>query len=395
MALLFWGCVAYVLYAYAGFPLLTILRGRLRPRPYRHAEIEPSVSLLVAAYNEVGVIEDRIRNALELDYPPERLEIVVASDGSDDGTNEIVRRYANGRVRLLELGRVGKAAALNAAVDAASGEVLVFSDANSIFRADAIRALVGPLADADVGGVAGNQVYLSPEAGDASVVGEQQYWNFDRSLKLAQSSAGSVTGATGAIYAIRRSLFQPIRADVNDDLLTSLRVIAQGYRLVFAPEAVAYEPVVESAAQTFSRRVRVMARGLRCVVVMRELLDPRRYGFFAFQLLSHKLLMRTTVIPLGILAVTSGLLWNHGLFYRVAAVGEAVFYLLGVVGILFADRSVAKWKPLALPAYFCLINAAAARAIWQLLSGEKHERWEPDRPAPTRPITPRSGRTRA
>jgi len=116
MTLLFWGCAAYVVYAYVGFPLLTILRGRFRPRPYRRAEIEPSVSLLVAAYNEAGVIEDRIRNALALDYPPERLEIVVASDGSDDGTNEIVRRYANGRVRLLELGRVGKAAALNAAI---------------------------------------------------------------------------------------------------------------------------------------------------------------------------------------------------------------------------------------------------------------------------------------
>jgi cellulose synthase/poly-beta-1,6-N-acetylglucosamine synthase-like glycosyltransferase len=382
MTVLFWGCAAYVAYAYVGFPLLTILRGRLRPRPYRHAEIEPSVSLLVAAYNEAEVIEDRIRNALELDYPPERLEIVVASDGSEDGTNEIVRRYANGRVRLLELGRVGKAAALNAAVEAASGEVLVFSDANSIFRRDALRALVGPLADDEVGGVAGNQVYLSQEAGDASVVGEQQYWNFDRSLKVAQSSAGSVTGATGAIYAIRRSLFKPIRADVNDDLLTSLRVVAQGYRLVFAPDAVAYEPVVGSAAQTFSRRVRVMARGLRCVVVMRELLDPRRYGFFSLQLLSHKLLMRTAVIPLVLLAISTGVLWNHGLLYWAAAIGQAVFYALGVAGILLARRRVAKWKLLAFPAYFCLVNAAAAKAIWQLFSGETHERWEPDRSTP-------------
>ena len=382
MTIVFWICVAYLAYVYAGFPLLVILRGRVRPRPYRRADIEPEVSLVVAAHNESKVIEDKLRNALGLDYPPERLEIVVASDGSDDGTNEIVRPYVNGRVRLLELDRVGKAAALNAAVESADGEVLVFSDANSILDRAAVRALVRPFADPEVGGVAGNQVYLSPDAGDASVVGEQQYWDFDRSLKQAQSAAGSVTGATGAIYAIRRSLFHPIRPDVNDDLLTSLRVVAQGYRLVFAPDAVAYEPVVESAAQTFSRRVRVMARGLRCVLVMRELLDLRRYGFFSVQLLSHKLLLRTAVVPLALLAVANALLWNDGLLYRVTLIGQVAFYGLGAAGILLAQLRVARWKLLALPAYFCLVNAAAAKAIWQLLRGRKLERWEPDRAGP-------------
>jgi cellulose synthase/poly-beta-1,6-N-acetylglucosamine synthase-like glycosyltransferase len=374
--------------------LLLLVRGRLRPRPFKRADIEPTVTLVVAAYNEAGVIENKVKNALDLDYPADRLDMVVASDGSDDGTNEIVRRYVNGRVRLLELGRVGKAAALNAAVEAADGDVVLFSDANSILDRGAVRALVSPLADPEVGGVAGNQVYLSPESGDASVVGEQQYWDFDRMLKQAQSTAGSVTGATGAIYAIRRPLFRPVRADVNDDLLTSLRVIAQGYRLVFAPDAIAYEPVVETASQTFSRRVRVMARGLRCVVVMRELLDPRRYGFFAVQLLSHKLLMRTAVIPLVLLAFWTVLLWNYGWFYRAALFAQVAFYALGGLGILFADRRIAKWKPFAFPAYFCLVNAAAGKAIWQLLRGEKHERWEPDRPDTTR-VTPRSGRTRA
>jgi intracellular septation protein A len=125
-----------------------------------------------------------------------------------------------------------------------------------------------------------------------------------------------------------------------------------------------------------------MARGLRCVVVMRELLDPRRYGFFSLQLLSHKLLMRTAVIPLALLAVSNALLWNQGLIYRLALIGQAVFYLLGTLGILLADRGFARWKPFALPAYFSLINAAAAKAIWQLLRGERHERWEPDRVGP-------------
>jgi len=380
--LVFWGCLLLLVYVYFGFPLLLLLRSRLYPRPYRIGSETPTVSVVIAARNEEGVIGSRVENLLQVDYPESKLEILVASDGSDDGTNEIVRRYANGRVRLLELDRVGKAAALNAAVGTAAGEVLVFSDANSMFRADAVRQLVGPLADPEVGGVAGNQVYLSPEQGDASVVGEQQYWNFDRSLKLAQSSAGSVTGATGAIYAIRRALFRPMRPDVNDDLLTSLRIVAQGYRLVFAPEAVAYEPVVETASQTFKRRVRVIARGLRCIVVMRELLDPRRHGFFSLQLLSHKLLLRTAALPLGLLAVVSGLLWNHGTVYRAAAIGQAGFYALGALGIAFADRRIAKLKLVAFPAYFCLVNAAAAKAIWELVRGETLERWEPDRSGP-------------
>jgi cellulose synthase/poly-beta-1,6-N-acetylglucosamine synthase-like glycosyltransferase len=374
---LFWGCLAYLAYVYVGFPLLTVLRGRLRPRPYDRKRIEPKVSIVIAAHNEADVIEDKIESVLGLDYPPERLEVVIASDGSDDGTDEIVSRAANGRVRLLALDRVGKAAALNAAVDAAEGDVLVFTDANSILSKQAVRELVEPLADPAIGGVAGNQVYFKPTSGDSSVVGEQQYWNFDRILKQAQSAAGSVTGATGALYSIRRGLFRPVRADVNDDLLTSLRVIEQGYRLVFAPKAVAYEHVVETASQTFSRRVRVMARGLRCVVVMRELLDPRRYGFFSIQLLSHKLLLRTAVIPLVLLAAWNAVLWNHGWFYRAALIAQGCFYLLGLLGIVFADRRFAKWKPFAIPAYFVLINAAAAKAIWQLLRGEKHERWTP------------------
>jgi cellulose synthase/poly-beta-1,6-N-acetylglucosamine synthase-like glycosyltransferase len=390
----FWGCVLTLVYTYAGFPALLLLRSRVRRRPFRRTPETPQVSVVIAARNEAAVIGSRVENLLALEYPQAQLEIVVASDGSDDGTNEIIKRVGGDRVRLLELGRMGKAAALNAAVEATRGDVLVFSDANSVFRTDAVRMLVAPLADPEVGGVAGNQVYLSTDAGDASVVGEEQYWNFDRSLKFAQSEAGSVTQATGAIYAIRRSLFRPIRADVNDDMLTSLRVVEQGYRLVFEPEAVAYEPVPESAGATFSRRVRIMVRGLRCVVVMRGLLDPRRYGFFSLQFLSHKLLLRTAVIPLVLLVIANGVLWSHGLLYQVTAVGQLAFYSLGVLGIALGDRKVAKAKPVALPAYFCLINAAAATAIWRLLRGDSHTAWEPDR-GPGRWITPRSGRTRA
>jgi cellulose synthase/poly-beta-1,6-N-acetylglucosamine synthase-like glycosyltransferase len=382
MTVLFWTCVGYVLYVYALFPLLVLLRGRVARKPYACGAVTPSVTVVIAARNEEASIGERIENLLSLDYPPELLDVVIASDGSDDRTDDIVRRGTNGRVRLVAPGRVGKPEALNAAVRRATGEVLVFSDANSVFRADAIRQLVAPLADPAVGGVAGNQVYLPPGAGDgdASVVGEQQYWDLDRSLKRAESDAGSVSGATGAIYAIRRELFTPLRGDVsNDDLLESLGVVVQGRRLVFAPDAIAYEHVAETTRITFERRVRVMVGGFRCLWVLRRLMNPFRHGFFAVQLLTRKVLLRTMVIPLAALSILAPLLWSEGLVYRLAVVGEIEFYVLAVLGVLLRDAPTGKKRMFALPAYFCLVNVASAKALLQMARGERYERWEPQR----------------
>jgi cellulose synthase/poly-beta-1,6-N-acetylglucosamine synthase-like glycosyltransferase len=382
MTVLFWACVGYVLYVYALFPVLVLLRGRVARSPYARAAVTPTVSVVIAARNEEASIGRRIDNLLSLDYPQDLLDVVIASDGSEDRTDEIVRSFESARVTLVAPGRVGKPEALNAAVDAATGEVLVFSDANSVFRADAIRRLVAPLADASVGGVAGNQVYLPPDSGDASVVGEQQYWDLDRALKRAESDAGSVSGATGAIYAIRRSLFTRLRRDVsNDDLLESLGVVAQGTRLVFEPDAVAYEHVAETTRVTFERRVRVMVGGFRCLWVMRGLMNPFRHGFFAIQLLTRKVLLRTMVIPLAALSVLAPLLWTHGLVYRLAVVGEIEFYVLAVLGVVLRDAPSGKKRIFALPAYFCLVNVASAKALLQMVRGERYERWEPARPA--------------
>jgi cellulose synthase/poly-beta-1,6-N-acetylglucosamine synthase-like glycosyltransferase len=382
MTVLFWACVGYVLYVYALFPVLVLLRGRVARSPYARAAVTPAVSVVIAARNEEASIGRRIDNLLSLDYPQDLLDVVIASDGSEDRTDEIVRSFESARVTLVAPGRVGKPEALNAAVDAATGEVLVFSDANSVFRADAIRRLVAPLADASVGGVAGNQVYLPPDSGDASVVGEQQYWDLDRALKRAESDAGSVSGATGAIYAIRRSLFTRLRRDVsNDDLLESLGVVAQGTRLVFEPDAVAYEHVAETTRVTFERRVRVMVGGFRCLFVMRRLMNPFRHGFFAIQLLTRKVLLRTMVIPLTALSVLAPLLWTHGLVYRLAVVGEIEFYVLAVLGVVLRDAPSGKKRIFALPAYFCLVNVASAKALLQMARGERYERWEPARPA--------------
>ena len=379
--LAFWGAASTLAITYVGFPALTALRAQLVRRPVRVADITPSVSVVIAARNEAGMIGPRIDNLLALDYPPDRLEIVVASDGSTDGTDEIVASYADRGVRLVSPGRVGKGAALGAAVAAASGDILVFSDANSRCAPGAVRALVRPLADPSVGGVAGNQVYLDADGGSDHAAGERGYWDLDRLIKRAQSASGSVTSGTGAIYAIRRELFEPIPEGVTDDMLNTIRVVDRRLRLVFAEDAVAYESVAPSSALEFDRKVRIMTRSFSCLLVMRRLFDPRRTGFYAAQLFWHKVLLRATAVPLAALLVTAPLLWRHGLVYRVATIGQAVSYALAAAGLLLGDRPAARSKPLAVPAYYVLVNTAAVRAAWNLVRSAGIDRWEPRRAA--------------
>jgi glycosyltransferase involved in cell wall biosynthesis len=376
---LFWSASGVLAYTYVVFPLVVLLRAALRPRPHRTADVTPSVTMVIAARNEAASIGAKLENLLSLDYPSDRLQVVVASDGSDDGTDEIVGAYADRGVRLVSVPRVGKALALDAAVAQATGDVLVFSDANSIYAPDALRALVRPFADPLVGGVAGDQRYLGAIDTDAIASGERSYWDLERRLKAAESLSGNVISATGAIYAIRRSLVRPVAPGVTDDFFTSTGVIAQGFRLVFAADAVAYEPVSKTAEIEVGRKVRVMSRGLRGVLLRRDLLDPRRHGFYALQLFTHKVLRRTMALPLLTIAVTSPLLWRRGGLYRAATVGQTAFYALGAAGILLAGRPLGRRKVLALPAFFTLVNVASLRAVWNVLRGRQIDRWEPRR----------------
>jgi glycosyltransferase involved in cell wall biosynthesis len=385
--LLFWAASALIGFTYVGFPVLVALRARLAPRPHATADITPAVSVIIAAHEEVGHIGRRVDNLLAQDYPADRLEIVVASDGSTDGTAAAARRD-DPRVVVLDLPRVGKAEALNAAVGRSTGEILVLSDANTSFAPDAIRALVRSFADPAVGGVAGDQVYLPrgsdpATAGDAVGVGESSYWDLDRRMKLDESLGGNVISATGAIYALRRELFRPVPDGVTDDFVTSTRVVAQGRRLVFEPDARAFEPVAPSSRQEYRRKVRIMTRGLRGVVVARELLDPRRFGFYAVQLATHKVLRRLMAIPLVVIALTSPRLWSGGALYRLATLGQVAVYGLGALGIALRERPLGRNKLLALPAFFVLVNVAALHALANLVTGRRIARWQPDRaPAP-------------
>lgn len=377
---LFWTAVAALVYGYVGYPLLVGIAGRLRSRAVRHAQVTPSITVIIAAHNEQAVIRERLENALAVDYPVGKLEIVVASDGSTDATASIVREYATRGVRLLDLPRHGKIPALNAAVVHASGEILVFSDANIHFHPQVLRMLARNFADPEVGGVAGNCSYKLPAEGESSSRGEGLYWRYDLWLKRMESRTGSVVSAHGGLYALRRDLYRPpAEPFVTDDFAISTAVIEQGRRLVFDQDAIAHELAVAQAGREFRRKVRLMTRAWRSVAMMRSLLNPARFGFYSVVFFSHKVLRRLLPLALVVLFVCSMMLAGTGDVYRLAAIGQLAFYGLAVVGALTRRLQLGRLKVVYVPFYFCIANGAALIALGRFLSGQKIGIWEPQR----------------
>ena len=377
---IFWGSLAVLLYVYAAFPALVALVGRWRRRQVRRQPITPSMSLIIAAYNEQDVIATRIENALALDYPSPALEIIVASDGSDDATEAIVASYARHGVRLLRLPRRGKSYALNAAVARASGAILVFSDANTLYDRQALRQLARNFADPEVGGVAGRKIYSVRTGSDSSSHGEHLYWSYDTWLKQMESLTGSIVAADGAIYAIRHDLYRPLtHAAVTDDFALSTAVIEQGYRLVFEGEACAYEMALPAAGPEFQRKVRLMTRGLRGVILRKRLLNPWRYGFYALVLFSHKVLRRLVPAFLLLLLATSLLLSGRAPLYSGVAAAQLVFYGLAATGYILRQTPVGQQKWFYIPFFYCLANAAALVALIKLMRQDRIELWQPQR----------------
>jgi cellulose synthase/poly-beta-1,6-N-acetylglucosamine synthase-like glycosyltransferase len=379
-AVAFWLALASLVYTYAGFPLLVVLVGTVRRRSVQTRPITPTMSLVIAAYNEADGIAQRLDNALTLDYPAEALEIIVASDGSSDATEAIVASYVPRGVRLLRLPRRGKLSALVDAVQLATGEILVFSDANTVVGHAALRALARNFADPAVGGVAGHTSYRLEPGSESSSRGESLYWRYDTWLKEMESRAGSVVSAHGGLYALRRELFRaPRDFAVTDDFFISTCAVESGCRLVFERDALAWEVAVPKAQREFSRRVRLMTRGLRGVMLRRDLLNPARYGFYAVVLFSHKVARRLVPVALLILLGSSLLLSPRGGPYRAAAIGQLVFYVLAGAGWLTRAHAVGQHRLLYVPFYYCMANTAAMVAIANLLRGERIERWQPQR----------------
>jgi cellulose synthase/poly-beta-1,6-N-acetylglucosamine synthase-like glycosyltransferase len=368
--------ILLIAWVYAGYPCALVLLGRLRPRHRRRAAVEVPLSVVVAAHNEVEVITDKLSNVLASDYPPELLEVIVAADGCDDGTVEAARR--GGATVVLDLPRMGKLSALNRGVEASSGEILVFTDADSLFERGTLRTLVANFADERVGGVAANVVRVVQEAGRPVARGEGLYWRYERLLKRLEDRVGSVVSASGHLYAVRRSLFtHSAQTAGTDDFLISSAVVTQGARLAFDELAVVLVATPEEGGTELRRKVRVMNRGLRSALALGAGLLPTRTGLYAFEVVFHKLLRRLVGFFLIALLASSAVLAATEPSWWLVLGPQLAFYGLAMAGGLLAHTRWGRLKPLWVPYFFCLANAAAALAVLSLLAGVRFERWEP------------------
>lgn len=376
----FWLSIIIILYSYVGFPLVLAIAGKIRNRIVNKSAITPSVTLIIAAYNEEDGIAKKLENSLELDYPSDQLEIIVVSDGSDDRTASIVESFVSKGITFMDLPRRGKIFALKDAVAASKGEILVFSDANTQYHKESIKKLVMNFADPEVGGVCGNQVHTDKLNKDNTAEGEKLYWGYDKWLKRMETLTGSIVSADGAMYSIRRELFKfPESTAVTDDFAISTGVIDQGYRLVFESEALAAEDAMSGAKEEFGRKVRIMNRGLRGVLLRRNLLNPFNSGFYSLVLFSHKLLRR--LVPLFLLSLFAASIFLSGesKFFYFAMIAQVLFYTWAGLSYMLRDTQIGQHKIFYIPFFYCLANTASLVAIIKLLSGTKIERWQPQR----------------
>jgi cellulose synthase/poly-beta-1,6-N-acetylglucosamine synthase-like glycosyltransferase len=375
---IFWVCLIVGLYPYVGYPLGVVLLRTLRPRPIRCGTVMPTVTVVISAYNEATHIEATVRNKLTQDYPAALLDVMIVSDGSTDGTDEVLEGLAleDPRVHFYrQEPRSGKTAALNGMLERSRAEIIVFSDANSIYRPDAVRHLVAPFSDADVGYATGRMLYVDPQG---SLVGDgcTAYMRYENALRAWESAVGSLVGVDGGVDAARRVLYRHMRPDQLPDLVLPLAVIEQGYRVVYAPDAVLVEETLTSASAEYRMRVRVALRAFWALWDKRALLNPLRFPLFSWQLTSHKLLRYLSFIPLAVAAILNWLLVSHGALYAALAAGQCAAWLLALLAVFGPPRlrafSLARYAY-----YFLLLNWASAIAFTRFLRGQKQVLWQP------------------
>lgn len=374
MEFLFWASAALIVYVYAGYPLLLmIVRTLGGHRPIKSGTFQPVVTLIVSAYNEADIIGEKIANSLALDYPADKLEILVISDASSDGTDAIVEAVKDPRVRLLRMpDRGGKTMGLNAAVREARGDVLVFSDANAMYAGDSLLALTRNFADPDVGAVVGESTYSDAIAGADK--DESLYWRYEVAIKRLESAIGSVVGGDGAIYSIRKSLYRPMRADALSDFVNPLQIVQSGHRCVYEPNAISIEKAAGDFDREFRRKVRIVNRAWRAMMSLKVLLNPVRHGFFAFEIFSHKVLRWLVAAFLVACLVASTALLREHWFYQIALGLQVTLYALAGLGHVMRRRNNLP-RIIAVPYYFVMVNLASARGIMEAYLGKTYTTW--------------------
>ena len=371
---------AALLYTYVGYPALVYVVGRLRPRSVsRSSAYLPSVSVIITAYNEERDLAAKLENTLALSYPKDLLEIIVASDCSSDHTDEIAREYAVRGVRLhRQTQRLGKTAAQNAAVELARGEVILFSDATTLYRTDVLEALAPNFADPSVGCVAGRLVYVDPTQSGVGR-GARSYWGYETFLKTQESRACSLIGASGCLYAVRREAYVPLENDACSDFIIATKMVEQGLRAVYEPAAVCTEETNRRADKELRMRVRVIAQTFNDLWRHRAMLNPLRSGFYAVELISHKVLRYLVPVFLILIFASTAALAPGSIFFAACLLAQVCFYAAAALGWTLDRKGARLSRLLALPHYFVLANLASLIAFYKFMRGERYARWEPIR----------------
>lgn len=374
-------CLLVPVYVYFGYPaLLWILtRGKSAVTHIRNDSFPP-VALVISCYNEADVIREKLQNALELDYPEELLRIIVVSDGSDDGTDELVREFTDTRITLIrQEGRLGKTMGLNLAMEQVTENVTVFSDANAMYAPDAIEKLVRNLADPSVGYVVGAALYTDGSSG-ASAQNENLYWRYELAIKSMESRLHSVVGGDGAIYAIQTKLWEPLQQQDINDFVNPLQIVAKGYRGVFDAEAKCFEETAGDFDREVARKERIVNRSIRGLMRVKATMNPLRSGIFSWQVISHKLLRWLIPLFLAIGAFGSAILAlrGYGLFQMIT-LGAVTLLLLAWAGYRAEDKNR---LPIlfSFPYYFVMVNLYSLKGIIKALRGETHVAWSSARP---------------
>jgi cellulose synthase/poly-beta-1,6-N-acetylglucosamine synthase-like glycosyltransferase len=376
ITLLFFSFIFLTVYSYVIYPLFLGLFSFLFRRELSRSDKTPSVTLIISAFNEEAVIERKLKNALEMDYPKERLQIMVVSDQSSDQTDEIVKAYSgNGIFLLAQPVRKGKTAGLNEAVLKAAGEILVFSDADSMYPSDAIRKIVDYLSDPKVGLVTGSTRYLA--VGDEKIAETSGiYTRLEKFIKQYESKIGSCVGADGAIFGMHKSLYQPLLQDDINDLVIPLNVVRKGYRVVLHEELYCLEASSPDASSEYRRQMRITNRTLRALFRHKDLMNFFRHPLFSFEIISHKLIRLSVPIFMALLIPLNLILLREGLIYELILAAQAIFYGGALAGY-WRDRRGKKTGGVQFIYHFVLVNISILRGWLKFLSGEKQVTWNP------------------
>ena len=383
MIILFWISIFLIVYTFVGYGfvlyfLLKLKNLFVKPFTFKSNVELPTVSLLVAAYNEEELIGEKIKNTLALNYPKGKIQFIFTTDGSSDSTPDQVRKFPE--VTLLHIdAREGKMAAIKRAIPFIKGEIAVFTDANTFLNKDALLELVKHYQNPRVGAVAGEKRILVPETADASSAGEGFYWKYESLLKKWDYALYSGVGAAGELFSIRTALYQPVESDtIIDDHMIAMRIAENGYIIAYEPNAYALETASADVKEELKRKIRIAAGGMQSILRLKKSANPFHNPIFTFQYISHRVL-RWTITPFllilafilnGIIAVQTG-----ELFYQVLFGLQVLFYLLSLIGLYFENRNI-RIKALFIPYYFCVMNYAVIAGIIRYFKKNQSAAWE-------------------